>query len=393
MARRGAGEGNIYRRADGRWVARLHLGYAGGRRMRKHYYGVTRREVADKLARAKHDLNRGLPVGLDGRQTLESFLHQWLRDVVKVSVRPSTYTSYELHVRRHIVPELGRVALTKLSAQQVQALLNRKLASGLSPRSVHHLRAVLRRALNQAMRWDLVPRNVATLVDPPRVPAREAPHLTPAQVQQLLTATRGDRLHALFTLTVATGLRQGEALALRWSDLDLEAGTVSVRHTLQRIDGELRLVEPQSTRGRRTIPVPASVAVELRAHRLRQKEERIWMGSRWQEGDFVFTTTIGTPLDGSNVTHRLQELLARAGLHRIRFHDLRHTAASLMLQQGTPARVVMEILGHSQISLTLNTYSHVIPSLMGDAADRMDLVFAAMPGTLPASQTGRGVGG
>lgn len=213
MARRGAGEGNIYRRADGRWVARLHLGYAGGKRLRKHFYGTTRREVADKLTKARHDLQRGLPVGLDGRQTLEAYLHQWLRDVVKPSVRPSTYTAYEMHVRLHLVPELGRVPLTKLSAQQVQAMLNRKLAEGLSPRSVHHLRAVLRRALQQAMAWDLVPRNVATLVQPPRIPATEAPYLAPEQLGRFLAAARADRLYALFHLTAAVGLRQGRPSA------------------------------------------------------------------------------------------------------------------------------------------------------------------------------------
>lgn len=372
MARRGAGEGNIYRRADGRWVARLHLGYAGGRRLRKHFYAATRREAQDKLARAQHDQHLGLPVGLDGRQTLESFLHQWLRDVVKGSVRPSTYTSYELHVRLHIIPELGRHPLARLSAQQVQALLNRKLAEGLSPRSVHHLRAVLRRALQQAMEWDLVPRNVATLVHPPRVPAREAPHMSPDELGRFLAVARSDRLYPLYVLTAAVGLRQGEALGLGWSDVDLDKGQLSVRHTLQRIDSRLALVEPKSARSRRTIPMPGSIAAELRAHRLRQKEERLWMGSRWRDRDFVFTSTIGTPLDGTNVTHQFQRLLREAGLRALRFHDLRHTAASLMLQQGVPARVVMEILGHSQISLTLNTYSHVIPTLMENAAARME---------------------
>lgn len=174
---------------------------------------------------------------------------------------------------------------------------------------------------------------------------------------------------------------------MRWSDVDLDVGTVTVRYTLQRVDGQLTLVEPKTVRGRRTIPLPPSVAVELRAHRTRQKEERLWMGSRWRDADFVFTTTIGTPLDGTNVTHRFQVLLREAGLPRYRFHDLRHTAASLMLRQGVPARVVMETLGHSQINLTLNTYSHVMPALMGDAAARMD---ALLTGVAPLALAGTG---
>lgn len=372
MARRGAGEGNIYRRADGRWCGRLNLGYAGGKRLRKHFYGTTRREVQEKLTRAANDLQLGLPVGMDGRQTLGQFLHLWLRDVVRPSVRPSTYISYEMQVRLYIVPELGRVTLSKLSAQQVQGLLNRKLADGLSPRSVHHIRAVLRRALNQAMRWDFVPRNVATRVDAPRVPHREVKPLTPEEARRFLDATRSDRLGPLYAVALAVGLRQGEALALDWADVDLEARTLVVRRALQRIDGKLQFVEPKTSRSRRTVTLPSKIVAELRAHRLRQLEERLWAGSRWQEHGLVFTTTIGTPLDGSNVTHRLQAILERAGLPRMRFHDLRHAAASLLLAQGISPRVVMEILGHSQISLTLNTYSHVIPALQSAAADQMD---------------------
>jgi integrase len=354
----------------------MHLGYEGRRRLRKSFYGRTRREVQEQLTRALRDMHQGLHVATDERQTVEQYLRRWLADAVRPAVRPSTLTAYEMHVRLHLIPEIGRIPLARLTPQHVQAMLNAKLRSGLAPRSVLHIRAVLRRALNQALRWGLVTRNVATLVDPPRAPRYEVQAMTPEQARALLNAVRGDRLEALYTIALALGLRQGEALGLQWDDLDLDAGTVTVRHALQRISGRLQLVEPKTDRSSRTIPMPTAVVTSLRAHRTRQLEERLWAGSRWHEGTYVFTTTIGTPLDGSNVTHRLQRIMATGGLPRQRFHDLRHACASLMLTLGVPPRVVMETLGHSQISLTMNTYSHVIPSLQRDAADRMEELLA-----------------
>lgn len=376
MARRGPNEGNIYQRADGRWEARLHLGYEAGRRRRKSFYGHTRREVQEQLTRALRDVQEGLPVATDERQTVEDYLRRWLVGAVRPSVRPRTYTTYEMYARIHLIPELGRIPLVKLTPQHVQSLLNAKLTGGLAPRSVHHLRAILRRALNQALRWGLVPRNVASLVDPPRVPRYEVRPMTPEQARDFLDAVRGDRLEALYTVALALGLRQGEALGLRWDDIELDAGTLKVRHALQRVGGRLQLVEPKTRLSRRTIALPPIVVGALRAHRARQLQERLWAGSRWHEENYVFATGIGTALDGTNVTHRLQTLLVAAGLPRQRFHDLRHACASLLLAQGVHPRVVMETLGHSQISLTMNTYSHVIPALQREAADRMEEVLA-----------------
>lgn len=283
-----------------------------------------------------------------------------------------TYASYACLIRIHLIPELGHVPLAKLSPQQVQALLNRKLASGLAPRRVAMIRGVLRTALNQALRWGLVARNVATLVTPPRAAHFEVRPLDPAQARAFLDAVRGDRLEALYTVALALGLRQGEALGLRWDDVDVEAGVLHVRHALQRIDSKLQLVEPKSARSRRTIVLPDIVRDALRAHRVRQAEQRLGVGAEWEETGFVFTTALGRPLNDSNVTHMFQRHLARAGLPHQRFHDLRHACASLLLAQGVGPRVVMELLGHSQIALTLNTYSHVLPGLQKQAAVQMD---------------------
>ena len=377
MSRRGPNEGNIYLRKDGRWEARLHLGYdENGKRRRKPYYGHTRREAAQKLERARQDLALGLAVGGDERQTVAQFLTRWLQESAKPAVRASTFETYAMYVRVHLVPSIGRVRLTRLQPSDVQRMLNTKLASGLAPRTVCHLRAILRHALNQAVRWGDIRRNPALLVDAPHVPRYEPTVLTPDQARAFLSAVSEDRLAALYTVALAVGVRQGEALALGWEDVDLDAGTLTVRRALRRVGGSLQFVEPKTRLSRRSVALPGFAVAALRNHRKRQLQERLWAGSKWRSSDLVFTTSIGTPLDGSSVTHRLQRLLAQAGLPRLRFHDLRHSAATLLLAQGVHPRIVMETLGHSQISLTLNTYSHVIPSLQRQAADRMEDILA-----------------
>lgn len=371
MGRRGNNEGTIAKRADGRWVAAVSL--SDGRR--KWLYGKTRAEVGVKLTTTLKVSQDNLPLPPE-RETVEAFLKRWLVDVAKPAVRPSTYASYEALVRLHLVPGLGKIPLARLSPQHVQTLLNQKRDKGLSPRRVQYLRAVLRNALNQALRWGLVGRNAAALANPPKMERYQIQPWTPEQARQFLDFTTDDRLHALYVLALATGARQGELLALHWPDVDLENGQVHIRGTLQRIDGQLQVCEPKTERARRTIALPPSILTVLRAHRLRQLEEQLAVGPAWRNTGFVFTTALGAPLDGGSVTHRFQKLAGCAGLPRQRFHDLRHCTATFLLAQGVAARVVMEILGHSQISLTLNTYSHVIPSLQRDAAERLGALLA-----------------
>jgi len=307
------------------------------------------------------------------RLTVGTFLNQWLDDSVRPARRPSTFASYSCIVRVHLEPGLGHLKVVTLSPQQVQRFLNAKSASGLSPRSVAYIRAVLRQALGEAERWGLVHRNVARLAQPPYVPRRQVRPLDSDQARVLLEAIAGDRLEALYLVALGVGLRQGELLGLSWRDVDLESGTLEVRQALQRVEGKLILVEPKSVTSQRVVALPAVVLDGLLRHEARQAHERL-ATRRWREDPraLVFTTTVGTPLDGITVTRRFQALLARAGLPRQRFHDLRHACASLLLAQGVAPRGVMETLGHSQISLTMNTYSHVVPSLGRAAADRMD---------------------
>lgn len=377
--RRPRGEGSVYLAGNGQWRARLYYTAPDGRLKRREARFKTQREAVAALSQWKRDLSDGLPVAPD-RLTVEQFLRRWLQDVARPRLRPRTYERYAQLVRLHIVPALGGIRLAQLNAADVQRLINSMCESGSSARTVQFTRAVLRAALHQAERWQLVRRNVAALTDPPRVERPEVQPFSPEQARQLLAAARGDRLEALYVVALGLGLRQGEVLGLRWEDVDLERGTLSVRRQLQRTGGTLQLVPLKTERSRRTLPLPAFVLEALRRHRARQLEERLALGAAWQEHGLVFATERGTPLEPRNVLRRYHTLLARAGLPRKRFHDLRHSAASLLLLQGVDLRVVMETLGHSQISLTANTYAHVAQALKREAAERMDALLGRSSG-------------
>jgi integrase len=252
------------------------------------------------------------------------------------------------------------------------ALYNTKAAEGLSAASLRHMHAVTRRALNVAVKWQLITVNPANLVDAPRPRPHEVIPLSATEARRLIEAARGDRMEARWLVGLALGLRQGEALGLWWEDIDLDAGLLRIRRALQRQHGAgLVFTDPKTTRSRRAVALPDPLVQVLREHRVRQEKERITAGSLWRGSPCVFTSTVGTPVEPRNDYREFKKLLARAGLPAVRLHDLRHTAASLLLAQNVPARVVMEILGHSQIALTMNTYSHVAPEVSREAADRL----------------------
>lgn len=334
-------------------------------------YGATREEVQKKLTAALHARETGTLTDARGLTTGD-YLDQWLEDVVKPNVRPWTYKGYEVHVRLHLKPALGRVPLEKLTAGHVQKLINEKGRNGLRPKSVRYVLSTLRAALNQAVRWELVAKNAASLVDGPRVEQYEIQPFTPEEARKFLAAIRGDRLEALYSVALTMGLRQGEALGLRWRDVDLGMGYLRISKQLQRVNGKLELVDPKTRRSRRSLAMPATIVEALRTHRERQNEERRSAGDRWTETDLVFATSVGTGIEGTAISKDFHRKLERAGLPHRRFHDLRHSCATLLLVQGVSPRVVMDVLGHSQIGLTMNTYSHVIPDLRREAARRMD---------------------
>ena len=375
MSKRCNGEGSIRQRGN-RWEGRVHLGFGpDGRQIRRAFLGATRADVQQMLSQAIVDRKRDLPVQ-DDRKTVRQFLTRWLEDSVKPNVRPSTYRRNEQAVRLHLLPTLGRIKLTKLSPDDVRGLMKMKSAAGQSSRSVGIIHATLRAALNDALRLGEVQRNVASLVRPPRNTSKLIQPFSPAEARTFLRALQGDRLEALYVLAIATGLRQAELLGLRWKDLDLDEAMLSVRFTLHRLDGTYQLAEPKTRQSRRTIAIPEIAVAALRNHRIRQAEERLGVGQGWNDLDLVFTTAKGQPLSGFVVYARFKHIIKAAGLPPQRFHDLRHCTATLLLVQGTHPRVVMELLGHSAISVTMNCYSHVLAELKREPANQMDALLA-----------------
>jgi integrase len=384
--KRGHGEGTIFRRTiagkKAGWMAMLDMGIVDGKRKRKAFYGDDEKTVRAKLRAAQHLHDNGR-LAKAGRLTVGDWLSRWLADSAKPNTRPATFRRYAQLVDQYLVPSLGRIPLERLAPSDVRAMLNAK-SDSLSPRSLHHLRAVLRTALHVAMRDELIPTNAAALAAAPRVPETDYHFLgekDAGDVRRFVDAIKGNRLEALYVLALALGLRQGELLGLRWEAIDLEASTLAVRHALQRIDGAYVLVEPKTKKSRRVIsPLPDVVTAALREHKGRHDGERDALGSRWLNTQgLVFTTAFGAPLSGSVVTHDFQDLLERAGLARIRFHDLRHSAISLLGEQGVQPRMVMELVGHSNIGTTMNIYSHVVRSLRKEAAAAADRAFSGEP--------------
>jgi integrase len=371
------GKGSISQRQDGRWTARVDLGYVNGKRKRKQIYGKTRKEVAEQLKVLLRDQQQGLELDVQ-RQTVAHFLTRWLTDVVEPSTRPATFRVYAYIVRSHLIPQIGHHQLAKLTPQQVQAMLRRKREAGLSPATVQRVRDVLRNALTHALKWGLIVRNVAMLVEPPKVERRQLNPLTYAQAQRLLAAAKGDRYDALYRVALSLGLREGEVLGLRWEDIDLNDQRLHVRVAVQLVHGKPTLVQPKTARSQRTLPLPATLVTVLKEHHVRQLEQRLLAGSRWQETGLVFTSNLGTPIYPRNLLRSFYKLVERAGLPRMRFHDLRHSCATFLATQGVPARVAMEILGHSDIRLTLGVYTHVLDESKRDAAAVMDKLFGAV---------------
>jgi integrase len=371
MRRRGNGEGTLYRRSDGRWGATVTLDDGG----RKTYYGRSRQQVLDRIKEVARQREQGLEISSMDQLTGD-FLARWLEDTVRNSVRPKTYESYELNVRR-LQPLIGSVRLGSLSPAHVQSAYGALLRSGLSARTVHHTHAVLHRALKQAVLWNMIARNPTEAASRPRPIRTEMKTLSESEVRRLFEATKDDRFHALWIVLATTGVRLGEALGLRWDDVDLASGRMMVKRALQRQRGNgLVFVEPKTGRSRRTIHLAQGAIAALGRHKGRQAEERLANGPEWQEHGLVFATIIGRPVEGGQANWRFHKALRGAGLPDIRVHDLRHTAASILLTRGVHPKIVQEMLGHSTITLTLDTYSHVAPTLHGEVAVKMEALFS-----------------
>jgi len=371
MAKRGHGEGTIYQRKDGRWVASITL----ENRRRKTFYSKTRKEVQEKLRVALNEQKQGI-LSTGPQQTMKQFLEQWLEEVHKPSIRIGTYKGYRGYLDKHILPALGHIPIQKLTPQHIQAFYSRKQQEGLSAKSVNNIHGMLHKALDHAVRWGLAPRNVCDAVSLPKQSRHETQPLTEKQARQLLVAARGHSLEGLLTLAVTTGMRSGELLALKWQDINFDTDSLHIRRSMGYISGKGYLeFEPKTSRSRRKIVLPSFVCEALKQHRTRQLEARLKAGTRWQDHELVFCNIYGGYLDPAHLRQRFDKLLKDAGLPDVRFHDLRHSAATILLSMGVPAKVVQEILGHSQISMTMDIYSHVLPDMQQEAMAKMNDLF------------------
>jgi integrase len=367
--KRGNNEGSISRRKDdGGWMGRYTLHTTKGSK-RRTVYGKTRAEAAERLTKAMADRDGGLFFDA-GSLTVAEYLDGWLRDSVRDTVRASTYERNEQIMRLHIKPALGKLKLKSLTPAHVQGLYRDRLDSGLAPATVHKVHVILHKALAQAVRWSLVPRNVSESVRPPRPTPEEMCPLSPEEARRLLEAARGNKLEVLYVLAIHTGMRQGELLALKWQDVNLENATIGIRRTLTKSGGRLLLGETKTKKSCRTVRLTETVVRSLREHLARQMEDIGRLGDLYKDDGLVFTSGVGTVINPTNLRKRsFATLLERANLPRIRFHDLRHTCATLLLGRNVHPKYVQELLGHANIAITLDTYSHVIPG-MGDQTAR-----------------------
>jgi integrase len=366
--RRGNNEGSISKRKDGRWMGRYTV-YAADGPKQKAVYGKTRVEVAARLTAAMAYRDKGL-VFDDENMIVGEYLDSWLSGSVRGSVRQSTYDGYEIAVRVHIKPALGRLKLKKLTPAHVANFYQDGLAAGFAPASVNKWHVTLHKALDQAVKWHMLPSNACEAVKAPRPAYKEMRTLSAKETRRLLDAARGDRLEALHVLAVHTGMRQGELLALKWSDVDLENATISIRRTITKSGTHLLLGEPKTKKSRRTIHLTEVATEALRDHLQRQMEEMERLGDLYEDHGLVFTTEVGSLINPTNLRKRsFAALLKRAKLPPMRFHDLRHTCATLLFSRGVHPKYVQELLGHANISITLDRYSHVIPG-MGDHTAR-----------------------
>lgn len=392
---RANGDGTVYQRKDGRWEAAGYVLAPGNTRKRVRVYGVTRKDALAKLTEKIAASNRGLPVAA-ADSTVSSYLAYWLDGVAVHHLRENTYTRYAAAIRLHLSPGLGAKKLARLTTRDVRTFLDglrvtcqccaqerdakrrRCCAIGqccekqLSPLTVTYVHAVLKSALEHAAREDELPRNVARNVKTATPRPRRFQPLTAAEARKLLQAASRDRLQALYELALRTGLRKGELLGLHWEDLDLTGGTASIHRSLQRTRSQgLTVLNTKTLASERRIALPTECINSLKIHQERQEEERQAAGTGWTDNGLVFTTPKGKPLDPTNLTRRFWRLLHCAELRTIRFHDLRHSTATLLLEQGVDLVVIKELLGHAHIGVTAGVYAHVRLRLQRQAVDTL----------------------
>lgn len=368
------GSGSVFRRPERKgkqWVAQIVLENG---KTRQRYF-KTQAEADEALNKMLYELRQGTLI-TEKDQTVKQHFERWLA-VHKTKIRHSTYLTYRSAVDKHILPAFGHLLLRKLTAQDLDTFYAQKAEERLSSSRIRGIHTIIFMALKQAVRWRLLARNVSE--DVSSLPRDSQPHerqtLTPEQAQKLLDAAKGHRLEAMITLALATGMRRGELLALRWQDIDLHHRSLSVRRSVSRLPGGHRVHEPKTASGKRSITLPPFVIEALQQHRIRQLETKLKAGPEWEEHDLVFCNIYGRFLNSASLYDLFTSLVKKAGLPRMRFHDLRHSAATILMAMKVPIKVIQELLGHSNITITLNVYGHVLPSMQDEAMDKMERLF------------------
>ncbi|GHO86440.1 tyrosine-type recombinase/integrase [Dictyobacter formicarum] len=368
------GDGTIYERQDGRFVASLRS--STGKRIER--YAKTRKEAKEKLKQLIHENEQGSLV-TERNQKIGDYLDYWLkmrRDSLAIKV--TTYVSYSSYLHRNVIPVLGNIPLQQLTGTHIQKLYTALRNDGIAPNTIHLIHTILSAALNDAVRWHRIALNPCKHLTAPRAQRTEIKYLTHEQAMQLVEAAKGYRIEQIILLAVSLGLRKGEILGLRWDDIDFDQGILTVRRTVSYIpphDGELHMyleTDPKTATSKRTIILPTFIQEALKAHRAQQLQERLKAGKEWEQHNLVFCSMLGKHVKPSSLRTQFKGALQKANLPDIRFHDLRHSAATILLSMGVNVKVIQELLGHANISITLNIYSHVTPTMQRDAMKELD---------------------
>lgn len=394
--KRGNGEGTITKRPDGRYMGQLSLtDPATGKRKRKTVYGKTKKEVMEKINKIKYELQTGIYTG-ENDITIKDWVLTWLNEYKKNSLKKGTYTNYHTYTNNHIIPNIGDVKIQDLRADHIQSMYNKLLESGrknpskiqskgLSPTTIKRIHIIINASLKQALKNGLINKNVAEAVTVPKQIKQEIQPLLKEEIQKFLEVAKEDRLYAAFLLECGTGLRRGELLGLKWEDIDFKKRTLRVRRSLviqyyvnAAEEGKSTAVEfetPKTDKSKRTISIPLNIIKELIIHRRKQNEEKLMQGKYYNNEDLLFCNINGTRYHPITLTSRFKRMLKKAGVKDARFHDLRHSVATLLLEENVHPKVVREVLGHSTITTTLDIYSHVSLDKKEEAAAKLNIIF------------------
>jgi integrase len=364
-----------FRKRGSKWTFVLDLGRdeKTGKRKQKWFSGYNTKKEAEKAcAKIIAELSEG-KYKEESTQTIQDFILDFMETQVKPSTRITTYNNQSFIVNKHILPELGPMQLNKLTPAKLQRFYAKKSKEGLAASYIRSMHAILSKAFRTAVTWGLLEKNVVALVKPPRIETRDISIWTMEEAQEFLSFAEDRKFFIAYVLAIYTGMRRGEILGLRWRDCDLERGTVSIQQTVYKSNNEILIQEPKTKGSKRTITLPDYAISCLKKHRVRQNEYKLRLGSAYTDHDLVMANWNGTPVDPADINKDFAYAIKKAGLPRIRFHDLRHTHATILLRLGENPKVVSERLGHAEVGITLDTYSHVLPDMQKNLAQNFEI--------------------